>query len=77
MSKTRSVRGVSAKNWIWLRVTAVQKRTTVGDLLNQIIDPLRTKDKINVKPARKAATLDDYDPNEYYESDGMLYRRRD
>ena len=73
----RSIRGISLRNWTWLKVAAIEQHTTMGDLLNQILDEQRMQSRSGSAGPR-IASQQHYDGDEdgCYESDGMLYRAR-
>jgi hypothetical protein len=70
----RSIRGISLKNWTWLKVAAIEKHTTMGDLLNQILDEHR-KGSGATKLRVQQREHYDGDDDGCYEMDGMLYKR--
>lgn len=72
----RSIRGISLKNWTWLKVAAIEKHTTMGDLLNTILDEQRKGSRSGATKLRvQQREHYDGDDDGCYEMDGMLYKR--
>lgn len=72
----RVISGVSTQNWVWLKITAIEKRVTMGDLLNSILDEQRKGSRSGTKLRVQPREHYDGDDDGCYEMDGMLYKAR-